>query len=149
MEAAWAAGGNPSSVHAAGRKARAGVEHAREQVAKLVGAAPGEVIFTGGGTEADWLALNGAVYGALEAEARITRLFISAIEHDAVGANAAALAARVPGLRLEILPVTADGVLDLEALRVALREGKGRALVAVMAANNETGGSSRWKTSVH
>ncbi len=79
------------------------------------------------------------MYGALDAEARITRLFVSAIEHDAVRANAAALAERVPGLRLETLPVTADGVLDLEALRVALREGKGRALVAVMAANNETG----------
>ena len=49
------------------------------------------------------------------------------------------LADRTPGIRLEILPVTADGVIDLEALRVALREGKGRALVAVMAANNETG----------
>ena len=49
------------------------------------------------------------------------------------------MAERVAGVRLEILPVTADGVLDIEALRVALREGKGRALVAVMAANNETG----------
>ena len=54
-------------------------------------------------------------------------------------ATAARLAERVPGVRLEILPVTADGVVDAEALRVALREGKGRALVAVMAANNETG----------
>lgn len=139
MTLALEAGGNPSSVHAAGRKARASVETAREQVAALADVAPEQVIFTGGGTEADWLALNGAVYGALDAEARITRLFISAIEHDAVRANAAALSERVPGLRLETLPVTADGVLDLEALRVALREGKGRALVAVMAANNETG----------
>ncbi len=139
MTLALEAGGNPSSVHAAGRKARASVETAREQVAALADVAQEQVIFTGGGTEADWLALNGAVYGALDAEARITRLFISAIEHDAVRANAAALSERVPGLRLETLPVTADGVLDLEALRVALREGKGRALVAVMAANNETG----------
>ena len=54
-------------------------------------------------------------------------------------ANAAALAERMPGLRLETIPVTPDGVVDLEALRVLLREGKGRALVAVMAANNETG----------
>ena len=56
-----------------------------------------------------------------------------------VRANAAALAERVPGLRLETIPVTADGVVDLEALRVMLREGKGRTLIALMAANNETG----------
>ena len=139
MEAAWEAGGNPSSVHAAGRKARATVEGAREQVAKLVDAAQGEVIFTSGGTEAIWLALSGATAGALENEARITRLFISAIEHDAVRANAAALAERVAGMRVETIPVTGNGVIDLEALRVALREGKGRALVAVMVANNENG----------
>jgi len=71
--------------------------------------------------------------------ARITRLFVSAIEHSSVLKTAEAVAERVAGVRLEMLPVTADGVLDLEALRVALREGKGRALVAVMAANNETG----------
>lgn len=139
MQAAWEAGGNPSSVHAAGRKARATVEGAREQVAKLVGAAPGELIFTSGGTEAIWLALSGAIAGALEHGARITRLFISAIEHDAVRANAAALADRVAGLRVETIQVTGDGVVDLEALRVALREGKGRALVAIMVANNENG----------
>ena len=83
--------------------------------------------------------LCGAVQGAAEAGARITRLFVSAIEHDSVLANAAALAERVPGVRLEHIPVTPNGVIDLEALRVLLREGKGRALVAVMAANNETG----------
>lgn len=139
MQAVWEAGGNPSSIHAAGRKARASVERAREQVARLVAAPPGAVIFTGGGTEAIWLALNGAIAGALEDNARITRLFISAIEHDAVRANAAAAAERVAGLRVETIPVTGDGTIDLEALRVGLREGKGRALVAVMAANNETG----------
>ena len=139
MEAAWEAGGNPSSVHAAGRKARAAVETARGQVAKLAGATLDEVIFTGGGTEAIWLALSGAISGALENDARITRLFISAIEHDAVRANAAALAERVAGLRMETIPVTADGLVDLGALRTGLREGKGRALVVVMAANNETG----------
>lgn len=139
IEAAWEIGGNPSSVHAAGRKARATLEGAREQVAKLAGVPSGEVIFTSGGTEAIWLALNGAIAGALENEARITRLFISAIEHDAVRANAAALAERVAGLRVETIPVTADGVIDLSVLKTMLREGKGRALVAVMAANNETG----------
>jgi cysteine desulfurase len=139
MLAAMDAGGNPSAVHAKGRAARARIETAREQVARLCDVASGQVIFTSGGTEANWLALNGAVAGAIEADARITRLFISAIEHPSVRANAAALAERMAGLRLETLPVTQDGVLDLDALRVALREGKGRALVAVMAANNETG----------
>ena len=139
MEHALAIGGNPSSVHGRGRAARAAVERAREQVAALAGARVQDTIFTSGGTEANALALFGAVQGAAEAGARITRLFVSEIEHDSVLANAAALAERVPGLRLEHIPVTSDGVVDLEALRVQLREGKGRALVAVMAANNETG----------
>jgi cysteine desulfurase len=136
--------GNPSSVHAHGRAARAIVEDAREQVAKLVKAKSDQVIFTSGATEANNLALWGAVDGATDQSeanksARITRLFVSAIEHSAVLKTAEAIVERVAGVRLERLPVTWDGVLELEALRVALREGKGRALVAVMAANNETG----------
>ena len=134
--------GNPSSVHAAGRAAHGVVEEARELVAKLVGAKPAQVIFTSGATESNSLALAGAIEGALlegEKPVRITRLFASAIEHSSVLKAAHRLAERTAGLRLEILPVTADGVLDTEALRVALREGKGRTLVAVMAANNETG----------
>jgi len=132
-------GGNPSSVHAAGRAARAMVEEAREAVAKLAGSRAQDVIFTSGGTEANALALYGAVYGSLEAEARITRIFVSATEHPAVLANAAAIAERVAGVRMAEIPVTADCIVDVEALRVMLREGKGRTLVCVMAANNETG----------
>ncbi|HEY2884710.1 MAG TPA: cysteine desulfurase family protein [Rhizomicrobium sp.] len=139
MERALAIGGNPSSVHGQGRAARAEVEDAREAVATLAGARAQDLVFTSGGTEANALALWGAVQGAVEAGARITRLFVSAIEHDSVLANAAALAERAPGLRLETIPVTADGAVDLGALRGLLREGKGRALVAVMAANNESG----------
>jgi cysteine desulfurase len=139
MEHALAIGGNPSSVHGRGRAARGTVERARERVAALASARPQDVIFTSGGTEANALALWGAVQGAAEAGARITRLFVSAVEHDSVLANAAAIAERVPGIRLEPIPVTSDGVVSLEALREQLREGKGRALVAVMAANNETG----------
>lgn len=136
---ALALGGNPSSVHAAGRAARAAIEAARAQVAALVGARTEDVIFTSGGSEANALALRGAIEGSLDAGTRLTRLFISAIEHDSVSANAIAASELVAGLRVEILPVTASGVLDLEGLRRALREGKGRALIAVMAANNETG----------
>lgn len=144
MAHALAITGNPSSVHAHGRAARAAVEKARDQVARLVHAKPDQVIFTSGATEANALALWGAVEGAIdrsetEKSARITRLFVSAIEHSSVLKTAQAVAERVAGVRLEILPVTANGLLDLEALRVALREGKGRALVAMMAANNETG----------
>jgi cysteine desulfurase len=139
MTHALGVGGNPSSVHASGRAARAIMEEAREKVAALVGAAADSVIFTSGATEACSLALFGAAEGSLDGEARITRVFVSAIEHKAVLAAADRLAERFPWIRVTNLPVTAEGVIDLEALRVALREGKGRALVAVMAANNEIG----------
>jgi cysteine desulfurase len=137
---ALAVGGNPSSIHANGRAARAIVEEARDKVAALAGAKAENVIFTSGATEANHLALFGAAEGSLEdGDSRITRLFVSAIEHSSVLATANKLAERFPWVRLSILPVTRDGIIDLEALRVALREGKGRALVAVMAANNEIG----------
>lgn len=133
-------GGNPSSIHARGRAARAIVEEARERVAALVKAKASQVVFTSGATEANHLALFGAVEGSLaEGEQRITRVFISAIEHASVTATAHKLAERFPWLRVSVLPVTADGVLDTGVCRVELREGKGRVLVAVMAANNEIG----------
>ena len=137
---ALAVGGNPSSIHANGRAARAIVEDARDKVAALAGAKAQNVIFASGATEANHLALFGAAEGSLEGEdSRITRVFVSAIEHSSVLATANKLTERFPWIRLAILPVTGDGVIDLEALRVALREGKGRALVALMAANNEIG----------
>ncbi len=136
---AFAIGGNASSVHARGRAARALIEEARAKVAALAQAPVQNVVFTGGGTEANALALWGAVQGAAEAGARITRLFVSAIEHESVLSNVAALSERVAGLRLETIPVSPEGVADIEVLRTALREGKGRALIALMAANNETG----------
>ena len=131
--------GNASSVHAAGRTARARIDKARERVAELVGAARSSVIFTSGGSEANAMALKGAVVGALVAEDRLTRLFISAIEHESVRACALALSESVPGLKLNEIPVNKDGAIDLEALRLQLMQGKGRVLVSVMAANNETG----------
>jgi cysteine desulfurase len=144
MTHALAVGGNPSSIHAAGRAARALVEESKAEIALLTNGERCEIVFTSGATEANNLALAGAVEGAIDqnekgAVSRLTRLFVSAIEHRAVSAAAERLAERTPGLRLETLPVTADAMLDTEALRIALREGKGRALVAVMAANNETG----------
>ena len=131
--------GNASSVHAAGRTARARIDKARERVAELVASASSSVIFTSGGSEANAMALKGAVVGALAAEDRLTRLFISAIEHESVRACALALSESVPGLKLNEIPVSKDGALDLEALRLQLMQGRGRVLVSVMAVNNETG----------
>ena len=140
MIAALDACGNASSVHAAGRAARARIETARDRVAKLAGAQSASVAFTSGGSEANALALRGACTGAALAKKRmVTRVFISAAEHESVRANAAAVAETSPGLKLREIPVTRDGTLDLGALRLHLMQGKGRVLVSVMAANNETG----------
>lgn len=114
-------GGNPSSVHGVGRKARRLVEDARAAVADMVGAAPESVIFTGSGTEANHLALLGAGR---------RRLLTSAIEHDSL-LQAAPNAERIS--------VNGDGVIDLAALERALAKDPAPALVSVMLANNETG----------
>lgn len=121
--------GNPSSVHAEGRAARALVEAARRDVAALTGAKPAEVIFTSGGTEAARLAFHAAkvAHGA-------ERLIVSAVEHDAVLASAEA-----SGLPVEIAPVDGDGRIDLHVLASLLSASDGKVLVALMLANNETG----------
>jgi cysteine desulfurase len=139
MQRAFDDAGNASSVHGAGRLARAMVEDARDKVARFAGAPRGSVVFTSGGGEANALALRGAVAAAAEAGERITRLFVLSIAHDSVRATAAALAESEPGLRVTEIPVAKDGVIDLDAFRRLLIGGKGRALVSVMAANNETG----------
>jgi cysteine desulfurase len=138
VEHALSLTGNPSSVHAGGRAARATAEEAREAVARLAVAKSESVIFTSGATEANALALWGAVEAAMDAGKPITRLLVTAMEHKSVLKTAEAIAERVAGIRLEIVPVTADGVVDIQALTTLL-QGEGRALVAVMAANNETG----------
>jgi cysteine desulfurase len=120
VAAALAETGNASSVHRFGRLARRAVETAREQVAALVNAAPSAVVFTGSGTEANNLALH---------QAQGRPVLASAIEHDSV-LRAAPDAVRIP--------VTRDGVVDLEALD-RLLAGTPGALVVVMLANNETG----------
>lgn len=113
--------GNPSSVHGFGRAARARMEDAREVVARLVGAAPAQVIFTSGGTEAAALGLHAF---------RDRPVLVSAIEHPCV-------LEILP--RAERIPVTADGVVDLDWLATRLRRDPLPAVVAVMLANNETG----------
>jgi len=118
--------GNPSSVHREGRAARHVIEQAREQVAALVGAAPRNVVFTSGGTEANVLAL-------VPTAAR-DRLLVSAIEHPSVLAGG-----RFPAGSVEHLPVTGSGEVDLAALERRVAALEGRALVSLMLANNETG----------
>jgi len=125
---------NPSSQHGPGRAARAAVETAREQVAALVGAAPGEVVFTSGGTEADNLAVKGAVLARPEGA---RQLVCTAVEHHAV-LDAAAWAEADAGARVALAPVDPAGRVDLERLAGLLEPGR-TALVAVMAANNEVG----------
>ncbi len=124
-------GGNPSSVHAAGRAARALVEQARESVAALIAAPPSTVIFTSGGTEANALALESAVIAGAR------RLIVSVLEHESLQETA-----RVQGIAVEALPVTRDGLADLGWLKARLAAwdpADGKPFVALMLANNETG----------
>ena len=114
-------GGNPSSVHGVGRKARAAVERARVQVARLIGASPDMVVFTGSGSESNAMALAGGAWAAV---------MVSATEHPSV-------LAAVPGAI--VVPVDTDGVLDLAALEEIMAAAPAPGLVSVMLANNETG----------
>lgn len=120
--------GNPSSTHQFGRAARRAIDQAREQVAALINARPEQVIFTGGGTEANHLALLGALQGQLPA-----RIAISAIEHASVRGAAECLASQ--GWQVDSIPV--DEQCRVMAERLELHPGT--RLVSVMWANNETG----------
>jgi cysteine desulfurase len=130
--AALEVAGNASSVHAEGRAARSLVEHAREQVANLVGADAKNVTFTSGATEANMYALTPAIEIGGRKEPR-DRLFVSAIEHPSVRSGG-----RFAAEQVEALPVTDDGVVDLVALKTAVARAV-RPLVSIMLANNETG----------
>ena len=132
LAAALSLPGNPSSVHAEGRAARRAVERAREQVAALVGARPGDVFFTSSGTEANMLALTPAIEVADDKRPR-SRLLVSAIEHASVRAGG-----RFQRGALDEIPVAADGRVDLAALAAAIAQSP-RPLVSLMLANNETG----------
>lgn len=125
--------GNSSSVHEEGRAARALVEAAREKLRSMVNAPVNGVIFTGGGTEAIHYALHGTVRNG-----SVKRIFVSAIEHAAVPANAA-----TTDVPVETIPALASGVVDLGWLRERLKDydakREGGFLVCLMFANNETG----------
>jgi cysteine desulfurase len=117
--------GNPSSIHAAGRRARAALERARRQVAQVLGAAPGELVFTSGATEALHLAISGLAAPGAHA-------LVSAVEHPAVAG-----ACRSAGVTAESIPVDEVGRLRVEDVVTRCRTET--AFVAVMAAQNEIG----------
>ena len=136
MELALVQGGNASSVHTEGRAARAAIESARGQLAHFLGASPACVTFTSGATEANALALSPAI--EVGGQVRdFDALLVSAVEHPSIRAGG-----RFAAGRIETIPVTIDGVVDIEALETMLaahRKAGRKALVSVMAANNETG----------
>lgn len=124
--------GNPSSIHSAGRRARMGLDEARETLARALGAKPREVVFTSGGTEADNLALKGVGWAG---SARGRRIVTTAVEHKAV-IHACGVLERF-GFEVVYLPVDSDGMVDPDEVAAAIDEHT--TLVSVMYANNEVG----------
>lgn len=129
LEEGW---GNPSSSHPFGVRARAAIEAARAQVATLLDCQPDEVVFTGGGTESNNMALQGVAWALRE---RGRHILISAVEHPAVSEVAAWLAGQ--GWEIGVLPVDGQGRVDPQQVARALRPDT--VLVSVMHANNEVG----------
>jgi cysteine desulfurase len=131
--------GNASSLHSAGRSARRTVEEAREQLAAALGARPSEVVLTAGGTEADNLAVKGLFWARATQHPARRRILVSAVEHHAV-LDPAFWMAEHAGAEIVLLPVDAEGRLDVDALAAELDASAAQtALVSVMWANNEVG----------
>ena len=131
--------GNPSSLHASGRAARRLVEEARETLAAALGARPSEVLFTGGGTESDNLAVKGLYWQRRSEDPDRRRILASAVEHHAV-MDAVLWLAEHEGAAVEWLPVDRTGRVHPDALEAALAADPSSAsLVTVMWANNEVG----------
>jgi len=124
--------GNPSSIHGAGRRAKEAVEDARRQVARLIGARPRRVVFTGGGSESDNLAIKGAAWAR---ESRGRHVITTTIEHPAVLRACEFLEKH--GFEVTYLPVDADGLVDPASLREAMRDET--TVVSIMMVNNEVG----------
>ena len=124
--------GNPSSVHSFGRTAKSAIEDSRDRVAAAIGASPAEIVFTGSGTEADNLALKGAVE---KLRGNGDHVVITAFEHHAVLDVAQWLAKR--GIEVTTVPIGRDGLVDPGAVADAVRPSS--ILVSVMAVNNEIG----------
>lgn len=131
--------GNSLAVHAFGQAAEQGIETARESVAQILNCAPGEVVFTSGGTESDNLALRGPAQVA-HIEGRPVTIITSPVEHEAITATARQLRATL-GASLRIVPVDHFGRVAPDDLRAALHglPADGMAVVSVIHANNELG----------
>ena len=139
MSAELAQVGNPSSLHSSGRRARKVVEESREIIAAALGARPIEVIFTGGGTEANNLAVKGLFWAAQQKDKNKKRVLVSAVEHHAV-LDPVMWLGEHEGADVEILPVDYSGRVLPETLRKAFEKNPDDvALVTVMWANNEVG----------
>ncbi len=139
MNAELAQVGNPSSLHSSGRRARKVVEESRETIAAALGARPIEVIFTGGGTEANNLAVKGLFWAAQQKDKNKKRVLVSAVEHHAV-LDPVMWLGEHEGAEIEILPVDNLGRVLPETLRKAFEKNPDDvALVTVMWANNEVG----------
>jgi len=134
MSAALSKLGNPSSLHTQGRAARKDVEDAREKIARAVHCQPSEVIFTGSGTEANNAAIKGLYWNSPKKV-----IVVSSIEHHAV-LDPALWLVEHEGAELIQIPVTSDGVIDLDFLGALVAERSAEiALISVMHSNNETG----------
>ncbi|NEK86394.1 cysteine desulfurase [Blastococcus saxobsidens] len=130
--------GNASSLHASGRAARRAAEQARERLAEAVGARPSEVLFTGGGTESDNLAVKGLFWARREADSRRRRIVVSPAEHHAV-LDSVEWLAKHEGAEVTWLQVEPTGRVTPAALAAALGDGTDVAVASVMWANNEIG----------
>ncbi len=130
--------GNASSLHASGRAARRMAEQSRERLAEALGARPSEVLFTGGGTESDNLAVKGIFWARRESDAQRRRLVVSPAEHHAV-LDSVEWLVKHDGAEVTWLPVEPSGRIRPEALAEALGDGRDVALTSVMWANNEIG----------
>jgi cysteine desulfurase len=133
--------GNASSLHASGRAARRAAEQARERIAEALGARPSEVLFTGGGTESDNLAVKGLFWARRAADSRRRRIVVSPAEHHAV-LDSVEWLAKHDGAEITWLRVEPTGRITPESLADALGDGTDVAVASVMWANNEIGAVS-------
>jgi cysteine desulfurase len=124
--------GNPGSMHAFGQKTKGAVEEARERIASFLGAAPGEIVFTSGGTESNNMAVKGVAYAR---RGKGNHIITSAIEHHAVLEPCHFL--EKDGFEITILPVDGDGLVDPDDVRRAITDKT--ILISIMHANNEIG----------
>ena len=131
--------GNASSLHTQGRSVRKAVEEARESIARIAGASPSEIVFTGSGTEANNLAIKGFYWKRLGEDSARNVIVISAFEHHAI-LDPVEWLEEHEGAHVIQVPVTRDGIVDLEALKDIVDHNRAKiAVIAIIHSNNEIG----------